>query len=84
MHLLLIYDIPDDRTRSRIADACLDFGLDRIQYSAFYGRLSRAHRESLMVLLEQTLGELDGSMQLIVVCDTDWRKRVVLEQGDYA
>lgn len=84
MHLLLIYDIPDDRARARIADACLDFGLDRVQYSAFYGKLSQPHRESLMVLLEQTLGDLAGSIQLIVICEADWRKRIVLEQGMYA
>ena len=34
---ILIYDIPDDRLRSKVADACLEYGLDRIQYSAFLG-----------------------------------------------
>jgi CRISPR-associated endonuclease Cas2 len=27
MRCLLIYDIPDDRVRQKIADACLDYGL---------------------------------------------------------
>ena len=38
-NLLLVYDIPDDRKRTKIADACLDYGLDRIQFSAFLGWL---------------------------------------------
>ena len=40
MQSLLIYDIPDDRARQKIADACLDYGLQRIQYSAFLGELT--------------------------------------------
>ena len=31
---LLIYDIPDDRLRSKVADACLDYGLDPEQRNA--------------------------------------------------
>jgi hypothetical protein len=40
MQSLLIYDIPDDRARQKVADACLDYGLERIQYSAFLGELT--------------------------------------------
>ena len=46
---LLVYDISHDRTRSRVADVCLDYGLDRFQYSAFVGRLTRTHQEELML-----------------------------------
>ncbi|RMF86962.1 MAG: CRISPR-associated endonuclease Cas2, partial [Nitrospinota bacterium] len=28
MKCLLIYDIPDDRIRTKIADFCLDYGLE--------------------------------------------------------
>src|SRR5574341_870942 len=41
MHLLLIYDITSDRIRTKVATACEDFGLDRIQFSAFYGSGAR-------------------------------------------
>jgi len=37
MTSLLIYDMPDDKLRAKVADICLDYGLDRIQYSAFLG-----------------------------------------------
>ncbi len=39
MHCFLVYDIPEDRLRAKVADYCLDFGLDRVQYSAFAGAL---------------------------------------------
>lgn len=44
---LVIYDIEDDRARTRVSEACKDFGLERIQYSCFRGPLSRNRREEL-------------------------------------
>ena len=37
MRCPLIYDIAHDGVRTKVADACLDYGLQRIQYSAFFG-----------------------------------------------
>ena len=56
MQSLLIYDIPDDRARQKIADACLDYGLQRIQYSAFMGELTRTHQRALFVEIKKRLG----------------------------
>ena len=47
LHTLVIYDVEDDRARTRVAEACKDFGLERIQYSCFQGRLSQNKREEL-------------------------------------
>jgi len=44
---LVIYDIEDDWARTRVSEACKDFGLQRIQYSCFRGMLSRNKREEL-------------------------------------
>ena len=44
---LVIYDVEDDWARTRVADACKDFGLQRIQYSCFRGKLSQNKREEL-------------------------------------
>jgi CRISPR-associated protein Cas2 len=40
----VVYDIEDDRVRARIASACKDYGLERIQYSAFCGQLDSTRR----------------------------------------
>jgi CRISPR-associated protein Cas2 len=80
MHLLLIYDITDDRVRSKVANVCEDYGLDRIQFSAFYGRLSRNLQEELMLRVEGLLSNSPGRVQLIPISTTDWGKR--LEVGD--
>lgn len=76
MNCLLVYDIPDDRARTKIADFCLDYGLDRIQYSAFVGNLSRTHQEELMLKIKKRLGKKAGNIQLFPICGKDWENRL--------
>ncbi|HEY6350142.1 MAG TPA: CRISPR-associated endonuclease Cas2 [Candidatus Angelobacter sp.] len=44
---MVIYDVEDDWARTLVAEACKDFGLVRIQYSCFRGKLSGNKREEL-------------------------------------
>ena len=81
MQCLLVYDIPDDNKRAKIADVCLDYGLDRIQYSAFLGPLLPTHQEELMLKLKQVLGKRPGNIQLFPLCQDDWAARAVIVQG---
>jgi CRISPR-associated protein Cas2 len=83
MKCLLVYDISHDRTRTKIADFCLDYGLDRIQYSAFLGELARTHQEELMLKIGERLGERAGKVQLFTVCDKDWRQRLEIIQKEH-
>jgi CRISPR-associated protein Cas2 len=82
MQCILVYDIPDDGKRTKIADTCLDYGLDRIQYSAFVGPLLPTHQEELMLKIKQVLGKRPGNVQLFPLCEEDWHKRHVLVQQD--
>lgn len=70
-YVILIYDIPDDRIRHKVSERCKDYGLDRIQYSAFAGDLDRNRREELMLRLKKTLGEKAGNIRLQPVCTRD-------------
>jgi len=79
-NLLLVYDIPDDRKRAKIADACLDYGLDRIQFSAFSGWLLATQQEELFLKVKKILGKKDGNIQMFPVCAEDWAKRKVIDQ----
>lgn len=81
MHLLLLYDITNDRIRTKVASACEDYGLDRIQYSAFYGYLNRNLQEELILCISDLLGDEVGRVQLIPIASDDWEKR--LEIGQY-
>lgn len=72
--VFLVYDITNDNSRTKIADACQDYGLDRIQYSAFTGELSRNRQEELMLCIANILGDNAGNVKLIPVCESDWGK----------
>lgn len=80
-HVLLVYDIEEDRIRTKIANLCQDFGLDRIQYSTFAGCLSQRHQDSLMLLIEDVLGQSAGNICLFPIRATDWNKRMEVGNG---
>lgn len=80
MHCLVVYDIPDDRLRAKVADICLDYGLERIQFSAFVGELEPSYQEELMMKVKKRAGKQEANVQLFPVCEKDWAKRVVWVQ----
>jgi CRISPR-associated protein Cas2 len=81
-NLLLVYDITDDRKRAKIADACLDYGLDRIQFSAFSGWLLPTQQDELYLKVKKILGRKQGNIQMIPICIEDWKKRRVIDQKE--
>ncbi|MBM4463867.1 MAG: CRISPR-associated endonuclease Cas2 [Chloroflexi bacterium] len=72
---LVIYDIPDDKLRAKVADICLDYGLDRIQYSAFLGEMNHNRREELLQKIRRQIGKKEANVQLFPICDKDVRLR---------
>ena len=80
MQTLVIYDISHDGARQKVADACLDYGLDRVQFSAFLGELSRNHQEALMLKVRKRMGRHGGRIWLIPICAQDWARRLEIER----
>lgn len=76
---LVIYDVPDDRTRTRVSEACLDYGLERIQYSSFSGKLSRNKREELFLRLQALVGEQPGKILVQPICEKDLKNARLVE-----
>ncbi len=82
MQCLLVYDIPDDRLRTKIADICLDYGLERIQYSAFFGELSRNRQEEIMQKIRRKMGDKEGVVHLFPICEKDLRlRKEIIKRG---
>lgn len=71
MKCIVIYDIVEDKIRNKIADTCMDFGLQRIQYSAFFGELSHNQKETLFKKVKRLIGEKEGNIQIYPVCEKD-------------
>ncbi len=68
---VVMYDIPHDRTRTKVSQKCLDFGLTRFQYSAFYGPLSKNRREELALVLEHLIEVHGGAIAIFPLCAAD-------------
>jgi CRISPR-associated protein Cas2 len=70
-HLVVLYDIQIDRLRTRVSEACLDYGLERIQFSAFRGKLTRNKREELFLRLNAILEDTPGKILVQPICEKD-------------
>jgi CRISPR-associated protein Cas2 len=77
---LVVYDVPDDAIRHRISEACLDYGLERFQMSAFWGHLTAPRRKELFVWLVELLGEASGRILVQPIGTGDLERRFVLHQ----
>lgn len=71
MNCIVIYDIVEDKIRNKIADICFDFGLERIQYSAFFGELTTNQRETLFKKAKRIIGSNEGNVQIYPICEKD-------------
>ncbi len=77
----LIYDISDDKVRGRIAKECKKYGLERVQKSAFLGRLKLSRLDELSEKCRDLIDEDVDSLYLFPFCQDDFRRIKVLGQG---
>jgi len=82
MRTYVIYDIESNRIRKKVSEACLDYGLMRIQYSAFLGDMDATRRNALEKRLIQELGKQQGKIEIIAVCEKDFQQRSVITSDE--
>jgi CRISPR-associated protein Cas2 len=68
---LVIYDCQNDRIRTKASETCLDYGLTRIQFSAFLGKLNRSMREELFLKLCGLLDDSPARILVQPICESD-------------
>jgi len=79
---LVVYDISDTKLRNKVAEILKDWGLKRIQYSAFIGDLTSQERRDLAEFLRRLkLSERD-KIDIFPICIRDLKLhiRVVKEE----
>lgn len=79
IRIIVVYDISDDGVRHRVSETCLDYGLDRTQFSVFVGRIKPTHMRELAKLLH-SIAE-GGKVMILPVGAEDWKRRVVIGEG---
>lgn len=76
----VIYDITDNRTRSRTSSKCKNYGLTRVQKSAFLGELTKNRAEMLAIELKETITPTD-CVFLIPCCAGCFQDKII--HGDF-
>ncbi|WP_066367539.1 CRISPR-associated endonuclease Cas2 [Neobacillus fumarioli] len=84
MKILLIYDITEDKLRTKTANMCKDYGLFRVQYSAFFGEISRNLHGELTRRLKQLLKNSGRSSVIIFPLSQDSLENVVKLDFNYS
>jgi CRISPR-associated protein Cas2 len=77
----VVYDISDDRTRTRIARRCLDFGLYRVQKSVFLGDIEGNRLEEIVLFSRELLDLETDSVYIFPMCREDFEKVRIVGQG---
>lgn len=77
----VIYDIVDNRTRTRIARACKGAGLYRVQKSVFLGNLNRNDIDELALKCEELIKKDKDSVYIFPLCEDDFKKVKLLGQA---
>ncbi|MEM3439341.1 MAG: CRISPR-associated endonuclease Cas2 [Candidatus Bathyarchaeia archaeon] len=75
LRYLIIYDVTDDNLRNAVSETLKDYGLSRIQYSAFIGDLRRHELNGLIADLRALIGDAEENVQIYPVCDSCFRGR---------
>lgn len=84
MRHIIIYDVTDDNLRNQVSELLKDYGLTRIQYSAFLGSLRHHELNSLLVDLRKLISDRTENVQIYPVCDGCFKgKREVGKQKRY-
>jgi len=77
----IIYDISEDKIRSKVSKACKRYGLERVQKSAFLGKLEASRFDELTEKCRSLIDEKVDSVYLFPFCQEDFRRVKVLGQG---
>jgi len=73
MLVWIIYDITDDKVRSKVATFSKGYGLYRVQKSAFLGDLNKNEIDELAIRCEELISDED-SVYIFPMCEEDFKK----------
>lgn len=77
----VMYDIKNDRVRSKVAKICLQSGLLRVQYSVFLGKIENTERDSLRLQIEDLVDEENDSVYIFPMNKEELRDTCLIGQA---
>ena len=82
MFVIVSYDVPDNRRRSKIARILQDFGGERVQLSVFECYLTARNRTRLQERLANLIQPDEDSVRLYRLCDQCRANVLLLGRAD--
>jgi CRISPR-associated protein Cas2 len=70
----VVYDITNDRVRTKVAKICKGYGLYRVQKSAFLGDINRNQIDELVLRCKEITNKDKDSIYIFPMCEEDFRK----------
>lgn len=77
----VMYDIKKDKARTKIAKACQQSGLYRVQYSVFLGTLEADRKDTLQLRIEELMNEEVDSVYIFPMSKDELKATVLLGQA---
>ena len=81
MLVWVIYDISEDKSRSKVSRFCLDYGLYRVQKSVFLGDLNGNERDSIALQCEEVIDLDTDSVYIFPMDDKSFKKVKLIGQA---
>lgn len=81
MIVWVMYDIVDNKSRTKVAKACKQAGLYRVQYSVFLGKLTTNEKDSLSLYIEALIDEKKDSVYIFPMSKNELQQTDLLGQA---
>jgi len=78
MEYLVCYDIVENDVRKNVADICLNKGLMRIQYSVFFGEISKNKAEEVLMEIKDEIKEYEAIIFMVELCEKCSKKKIMV------
>jgi len=77
----IIYDITDNRVRTKLTKVCKNKGLYRVQKSAFFGALNKNQLDEIKMITKNLINSNKDSVYIFPMCEDDFKSVILLGQA---
>jgi CRISPR-associated protein Cas2 len=81
MVVWVLYDIENDKNRTKIAKICKQVGLYRVQFSCFLGTLTANEKDSLTLQLETLINPEVDKIYIFPMNQSELKQTILLGQA---
>ncbi len=81
MIVWVLYDIEGNKARTKVAKACKQAGLYRVQYSVFLGTLNVSEKDTLELEIQDMIEEDTDSVYIFPMSKNELKDTVLLGQA---